>query len=219
MSEASLRDLVCEIGRRLYARNLCTATDGNISVRLDSGKFLITRSGVSKGYLTHADVLVADASGRLLEGEGKVSSEFTTHLAVYAVREDAQAVVHAHPPYATALTLAGVSLCDPVLPEFVMALGGAPAAPYATPGTPEGGEQIGLFARDADAIMLDRHGAVTVGKSLLDAYYKMEKLEHAAETLHHALAIGPVKRLSRADIDKLMAARVAYGARGKVYPV
>ncbi|MBI1318188.1 MAG: class II aldolase/adducin family protein [Candidatus Hydrogenedens sp.] len=219
MSEDALRDLICDIGRRLYARNLATATDGNISTRLGDNRYLITRSGVSKGYLTHADVLVADGSGALLEGSGKVSSEFTTHLAVYEERPDAVAVVHAHPPYATALTLAGVSLCDPVLPEFVMALGGAPTTPYATPGTPEGGDQIRLLAREADAIMLDRHGAVTLGESLLDAYYKMEKLEHAAETLHHALALGSVKRLSRADLDKLFEARKAYGATGKVFRV
>lgn len=213
----ALREQICEIGRRMYARNFVAASDGNISVRLENGHFLCTPSGVSKGFMQPDDLIVADARGAYVSGPGKVTSEFPTHLACYEERADVQAVVHAHPPHAIAFTLAGRSLAEPVLPEVVAAFGGIPTTAYATPGTPEGNEVIRPLIGQSDAVMLDRHGSVTVGASPDEAYFKLEKLEHAAQTLFAAHLLGDMKTLSPDEIERTLAARRAYGATGPVY--
>lgn len=218
-SDSELRTFICEIGRRMYARNLVAATDGNISVRLGEDRFLCTPSGVSKGFMQPDDLVVANASGELVEGTGKVTSEIFTHLAAYEERPEINAVVHAHPPTAVGLSVAGVSMTEPVLPEVLASIGGIPCTEYATPGTIEGASVIRELIRECDAVMLDRHGAVTVGETLLDAYLKMEKVEHAAESLLVACQLGDVRRLTREEIEKLYEARLAYGAKGKVYRV
>lgn len=218
MLEAALREAICEAGRRLHARNLVAATDGNISARLEDGTFLCTPSGVSKGDMRPEDLLVADAAGQLLAGRGRVTSEFFTHLAAYEVRPDIVAVVHAHPPTATALTLAGIDLTLPLLPDAVMAFGAIPTAPYATPGTREGADAVRGLIAQCDVLLLDRHGALTVGNTVLEAYFKMEKLEHVAQTLAAAYAIAKPAPLGEAAVARALEARVAYGAKGKAYP-
>lgn len=216
-NERELRTLICEIGRRMYARNYVGGTDGNISVRLDTQQFLCTPSGVSKGYMKPDDLIVADASGQRVRGPGKVTTEFPTHLACYEERPDVMAVVHAHPPTATAFTVAGVSLAEPVLPELVAALGGIPVSAYATPGTPEGNEVVRPLIRQCDGVMLDRHGSVTVGATLESAYFKLEKLEHAALVLLAARQLGAVRHLSGDEVDRALGVREGYGAVGPVY--
>jgi len=218
-SEAELRVLICELGKRLYARNLVAATDGNLSVRLGEDRYLVTPSGVCKGFMAPDDLLIANGKGERVAGEGKVTSEFLTHLAAYEERPDVFAVVHAHPPMATAATLAGLDLTLPLLPEMIMALGGVPTCPYATPGTPEGADAIREAVRSADALLLDRHGAVTVGKSLLDAYYKMEKLEHGAAVIFAAYTHAEPEALDDDQIARVVAARTAYGAQGPLGPI
>lgn len=217
--EATLRALICEIGRRMYARNYVGGTDGNISVRLPGADaFLCTPSGVSKGFMTPESLIIADASGKKVDGPGKVTSEFPTHLACYEERPDISAVVHAHPPTATAFTIAGVSLAEPVLPELVAALGGIPVTAYATPGTPEGNEVVRPLIRQCDGVMLDRHGAVTVGTSLEAAYFKLEKIEHAACVLLAARQLGAVKHLTPEEVERALQTRAPYGATGPLYP-
>jgi len=215
--ETELRTLICEIGRRMYARNFVGGTDGNISVRLPDGTFLCTPSGVSKGYMQPESIVVADAAGQKVRGEGKVTSEFPTHLACYEERPDINAVVHGHPPLATAFTVAGISLAEPVLPELVAALGGIPVSAYATPGTPEGNEVVRPLIRVCDGVLLDRHGSVTVGATLEAAYFKLEKIEHTATVLLAARQLGAVRRLSPDEVDRALQSRVAYGASGPVY--
>lgn len=216
-TEAELREEICEVGRRMYAKNLVAATDGNISARLGPGRFLCTPSGVSKGSMRPADLLIADGAGEKLAGEGRVTSEFFTHLAAYEERPDVFAVVHAHPPKAVGFTLAGVSLADAVLPEVVYSIGGIPTAAYATPGTREGGAVIRELIRRCDALMLDRHGAITVGNNPLDAYFKLEKIEHAAETILTARILGAVRGLDPLEIEKLYALGQDYGISGQQY--
>ncbi len=217
MNREAAEDLICELGRRMYARNLIAGTDGNLSCRLGVETFLVTRSGCGKGHLQRADIVVANARGERVEGDGKVSSEFFTHLAAYEERPEIQAVVHAHPPVATALTVAGVSLAEPVLPELIMNMGGIPTCAYATPGTTEGAASIRDHIRHCDAVMLDRHGALTIGSDLLDAYYKLERLEHAALTLWHARCIGPLTVLSADQVARIHAAGAAYGVTARLF--
>lgn len=217
MDETAVREAICLAGRMLHARNLVAATDGNISARLPDGTFLCTPSGVSKALMQPHDLIVADGAGERVAGEGKVTSEFHTHLAAYEERPDMAAVVHAHPPFAVAFTLARRTLEEYQLPEVVYTLGAIPTAPYATPGTREGAEALRPWIRRADAVLLAQHGAVTVGTTVLDAYLKMEKLEHACETLHHALALGSVPPLADGQVTKLKQLRRDYGVSGRGY--
>lgn len=217
MTELQLRKAICDVGRRLYDKNLALATDGNISVRLGPDRYLCTPSGVAKGRMEVNDLIIADGSGKKLEGAGKVTSEFTTHLVCYRERPDIHAVVHAHPPKAIGLSIAEVDLTELVLPEVVYTIGGIPTAGYATPGTAEGGEAIVELIRQCDAVMLDRHGAVTVGQDPYDALFKMEKVETAAESLLIAHLMGNVRRLNREQVEKLEAVRAAYSSHGRAY--
>jgi L-fuculose-phosphate aldolase len=217
--EHRLRELICALGRRLYDRNLVAATDGNLSVRLGEDRYLCTPSGISKGFMLPKDLVISDGQGNRIEGAGKVTSEFFTHLAAYEERPEINAVVHAHPITAIALTTMGISLEDPIIPEVVVALGGVPTAPYATPGTREGAEVLRPYIRECDAVMLHRHGAVTVGANLMEAYNKLEKLEHAAELLFMLRQLGEPPLLDVEQLRKLIACRGPYGASGKFWPV
>ncbi|MFP4380466.1 MAG: class II aldolase/adducin family protein [Candidatus Sumerlaeia bacterium] len=217
MEHKELKEAICEVGRRLYMKDLTVATDGNISIRLSPDRYLCTPSGVSKYDMRPGDILLADEKGNKIEGEGKVTSEFFTHLAAYEERDDISAVVHAHPPKAIALMLSGHTMEECVLPEVVYTLGGIPTTPYATPGTKEGSVVLREFIRQTDAVLLDRHGAVTVGKDVFAALRMMEKIEHAAETLVTAHLLGSVRRLKDEEIDKLLEVRVAYGFTGPTF--
>ena len=218
MNEREAREAVCEAGRRLYAKNLVAATDGNISIRLGADRFLCTPSGVSKGFMTPDILVIANSRGEKVSGEGRVTSEFFTHLACYEERPDIVAVVHAHPPYATALTLAGVDMTVPVVPEVVMTLCAIPTAGYATPGSREGADVVRPWVGTYDAFLLDRHGAVTVGKTVFDAYFKMEKVEHTALSIAAARGLGGARTLTPEMVVKLMAV-YTHGAEPPVpYP-
>jgi L-fuculose-phosphate aldolase len=195
------QDIVC-ICRMLHRKNYLAATDGNVSVR-HKDRLLITPSGVNKGIMEAEQILTVDLSGRVLEGEGKPSSEIRMHLLAYELRPDVSAVVHAHLPYATGCTLAGIDLLEPILPEVVITLGGIPTAPYATPGTTEVPEAIRGFLQEFDALLLSRHGAMTVGRDVVDAYNKMEKLEHTARVVLAARLQGPISPLPESEVEKL----------------
>ena len=204
------RDMV-DIGRRLHDKGLVAASDGNLSARTDAGHLLITGSGTYLGELTPDQIVRVTTDGRLVAGSRKPSSEMPLHLAVYRTRPDVQAVVHAHPPITTAFSFAGVSIAQCVIPEVVLTLGTIPTAPYATPGSDEGPFAIAGLIGDHDAIILERHGSVTVGKSLKDAYYKLEKVEHAAQVLFHARQLGKVIPLSREELRKIADVRQRLG--------
>jgi L-fuculose-phosphate aldolase len=195
------QDIVC-ICRMLHRKNYLAATDGNVSVRLGD-QLLITPSGVNKGIMEADQVLTVDLMGSVIAGTGQPSSEIQMHLLAYRLRADVNAVVHAHLPYATACTLAGIDLLEPILPEVVITLGGIPTAPYATPGTAEVPEAIRAYVQEYDAILLARHGAMTVGRDVVDAYNKMEKLEHTARVVLAARLQGPLPPLSDAEVEKL----------------
>src|SRR5574340_1423087 len=135
-TEWHLKEDIVRICRMLHRKNYLAATDGNVSVRLGDRVF-VTPSGVHKGLLEAYQILTVDLDGRLLSGEGKPTSEIRMHLLAYELRPDVAAVIHAHLPYATACTLAGIDLLEPILPEVGSTRGGIPTAAYATPGTEE----------------------------------------------------------------------------------
>ncbi|MGA9756697.1 MAG: class II aldolase/adducin family protein [Desulfobaccales bacterium] len=202
MSSHQLRQDIVRICRMLHRKNYLAATDGNVSVRLGD-QVLTTPSGINKGLMEADQVITVDLEGRVVMGEGRPTSEIRMHLLAYELRPDVTAVVHAHLPYATACTLAGVSLLEPILPEVVITLGGIPTTPYATPGSEAVPEAIRGFIREYDALLLSRHGAMTVGRDVTDAYNKMEKLEHTARVMLAARLQGPVTPLPAAEVEKL----------------
>ncbi|NLN93961.1 MAG: class II aldolase/adducin family protein [Candidatus Hydrogenedens sp.] len=218
MTETLLRNWICEIGRRLYQRDMIAAADGNISVRFGEDRFICTPSGMSKGFLRPDDLVIADSTGRKIAGEKKVTSEFFTHLKAYEIRPETQAVIHAHPTYATVLTILGIDTTIPILPEVVMNMVALPVAAYATPGSLEGAEVIATLIKDYDALLLERHGAITLGADLQEAYMRMERLEHAAKTLYLCHLAGKPKPLPPDALEKLMAVTVPEGTLPPPYP-
>lgn len=201
-AEDNARREIIVVCRLLHQKNLIAATDGNVSVRLDY-RLLLTPSGVHKGVMREDQLILVDLEGRLLQGAGRPTSEIRLHLTAYEVRPEVRAVVHAHPPLAIACSLAGLSLEEPVLPEVVLTLDGIPTVPYATPTTPEVPAAVREPLKSFDALILTRHGAVTLGRTLWEAYNKMEKVEHAAQIIWAAHLAGGAPRLSQAQVDKL----------------
>jgi L-fuculose-phosphate aldolase len=203
MREPELRHLLVEICQRLYRQGMIAAGDGNVSARLDDERVLVTPSGFHKGFLREEDVVIVDLHGKLLRGANRPSSEFLMHELVYAERPEMRAVVHAHPPITVGLALAGVSLAQCVLSETCLVLGPILTAPYSTPTTDEVPRILRPYVRQANAVVMDRHGALTFGRSLDEAYNRMEAMEHAAKITHAARVIGPVAPLPRPEVDKL----------------
>ncbi|MCD6405696.1 MAG: class II aldolase/adducin family protein [Planctomycetes bacterium] len=220
MTERETRALVCEIGRRLYQRGLIAGADGNISVRLPRGRLLVTPSGLSKGFMKPDDLVVTDLDGAPI-GSGKPTSELALHLAVYRKRGDVQAVVHAHPPTAVAMTVAGITLEECVMPEVLVYMGTVPTARYATPSSPEGAKAIEELIGNHEALLLDRHGAVTVGPDLPTAWERMEKIEQFAQIVVSARLLGGVRVLSAEELERLEknAATLGHSVDTSVCPI
>lgn len=207
MNEEALRRDIIEVGRRLYMKDFVASNDGNISIRLDENRILITPTGVSKGFMTPEMLLVVDRSGRVLEGTAKPTSEMAMHLAVYDERPDVGAVVHAHPPTATGFAVARVPLDKIALPEVVYNLGTISLAPYGTPSTKEVPDSIRGVIRTSDGVLLSNHGAMTVGPDVMAAYYRMETLEAVAKITLVARTLGGESFLSQTEVQRLYSIR------------
>ena len=195
---------IISVCQKLYEKNLIAGSDGNVSVRLSEDKILITPSGVSKSSLNTGDICSMDLAGRTLKGNP--STEKNIHLTVYREQKKARAVVHAHPPFTVALSLARREwkTLPPVLPETVAVLGPAPFVPYSCPGTLETAESLCPFLQKSSALILSRHGAVTWGESLQSAYLAMECLEHSARIIYLTEALGGAPPLSEDEIKQLL---------------
>jgi L-fuculose-phosphate aldolase len=209
-TEAGLRFELVRFGRLIHDFGYSPGTSGNLSVRLDEHRLLVTPTGMSKFLLEKEDMVIVDHSGRLLAGTREVTSEISMHLAVYERRRDVRAVIHAHPPVATAFACSGRALDDMLCQEAVMALGVVPLARYATTGTDEVAESLAPFIAGHDAILMANHGAVSYGTSLLSAFQRMETLEHLAQVSLAAHQLGSMMPLTLTQIDDLHAARNRY---------
>jgi len=210
--ETRLRGALCRIGALCYQKGYIVGADGNLSARLPDGSVLVTPAGAMKGFLEPHHLAHVDGDGRVLDGGPKPSSEIAIHLVSYRERADVHAVVHTHPPHAVALSIAGVDLQLPVIPEVVVTIGGTPTTPYATPGTHELPDSIRDVVRCSDTLIMKNHGAVTLGANLLDAFKKLDMVEHTAKILWlvHALK-GSVDPLPPEAVSKLLATRRALG--------
>lgn len=208
--KAALAQQICDVMRLMYQQEVVVANDGNVSARLPNGNILITASGVLKGFMTPDQVIECDPEGNALDGR-RVTTEIKMHVAAYKTRPDIGAVVHGHPIYAVAFSLAGVSLEAPNIPEVIVTLGTIPTAPYATPSTYDLPEGLRPYLAKGDVVIMERHGAVCVGKDLFDAFKKMEILEHTAKILHAAHTLGQVKPLDTAEVKALLESRKQLG--------
>jgi L-fuculose-phosphate aldolase len=204
--ESILRLAILECGQICYTRHLMASNDGNISVRLDESRVLITPAGLCKGRMEEDDLLIVDLDGNVLASanDRRSSSETPMHLEVYRQRPDVRAVIHAHPVFATALTVAGQDFPDDILPEVALTLGRVPVSDYATPSSREDADVIRPLIRDHNAILLRQHGSLTVGKNLDETLIHLERLEHVAEVFHHARLLGNVARIPPEELEKLM---------------
>ena len=210
-SETQLRADIVEVGRRMYARGYTASNDGNISVRIDANRLLMTPKSVCKGFMEPSMMCITDLDGRKLAGERDPSSEMQMHLEVYRQRPDVQAVVHAHPPIATAFAVAGIPLDRAVLAEVVTTLGSVPIADYATPSTKELPQAVSKYIKAHDGMLLANHGALTVGTDLYSAYFKMETIEHFAHISFIARMLGGERLLSKDEVLRLQGLRGMYG--------
>jgi L-fuculose-phosphate aldolase len=211
MTDSQLRADIVEVGRRMYARGYTASNDGNISVRLDDRRLLMTPKSVCKGFMTPDMLCITDLEGVKIAGERDPSSEMQMHLEVYRQRPDVRAVVHAHPPIATGFAVAGIPLDRAVLAEVVTTLGSVPIADYATPSTRELPDAVRKYVKAHDGMLLANHGALTLGGDVYAAYYKMETIEHFAHISLVARLLGGERLLSREEVFRLQGLRGNYG--------
>lgn len=207
-----LKKKLVEVCHKVYEKGFVAAYDGNISARSQNNTVLITRSGICKGNVTVNDIIEIDLNGKIISGKGKISTEHKIHLYAYQKRKEVNAVVHCHPVYATAFALIGEELEKHYLPEVLLTIGKVPLCKYATPSTNQVPESLEPYINHSWAMLLQNHGAVTFGKTLDDAYFKMEKLEHAAKIILLAKLIGKPRELSKKNInDMLKISEKTYG--------
>jgi len=208
---AMLKQEICDVGARLYQRGLVAGSDGNLSVRLTDEHVLCTPSGLCKGTMQPDDLCLVDLQGDQLAGRRPRSSEVLLHLQVMKARPDVQAVVHSHPPHATAFAIVGKPLPRAVSAEAEIVLGEVPIAPYATPGTTALAESVLPFVHQSNVCLLANHGVVTYAASLEQAWYYTEALESYCHTLHLAQQLGQPRSLSDAQCAQLQETRERAG--------
>jgi L-fuculose-phosphate aldolase len=209
MTEDDLRRSIVECGRICYERRLVTANDGNISVRVGDNQLLITPSGICKGRMAAGDLLLMNLNCDILSAsEGrKPSSETPMHLEVFRQRPDVRAVLHAHPVFATTLTVSDSPFPVDMLPEVLLTLGEVPTTRYATPSSHDDAQAVRELIKSHDALLLRQHGSLTVGIDLEAALTALERIEHVAEVYWRARMLGKVNRIPVADVEKLLAIR------------
>ena len=215
--EKALRDEIVRIGRLMYDRGLTVSNDGHISARLDDNRVLVTPSGLCKGMMEPDQLIVVDMAGKKVGSATTANrnlgptSETPMHLEAYRQRDDVMAVVHAHPPLTVALSIAGVTLADCMLPEVIVNLGLVPTTEYATPASKENVTAIRELVKGHDGIVLQRHGVLTVGRSLLEAFMRLETIEQIAQITLVLQMLGKGEPLEAAQVAKLLENRKKLG--------
>src|SRR5215813_330549 len=210
LGESGIHEEICRIGQILHQCGFVAGCDGNISVRTARNTVLATPTSISKGMMQPGDLVTVDMEGRQTGGHRRPSSELGMHLLFYRMRSDVRAVVHAHPPTATGFAAAGLALDEPLVAEVVVTFGSIPLALYGMPGTSDLADSLSPLIPAHDAILMANHGVVTCGPDLLNAFMKMEKVEHYAKIVAVARQLGPTRPLSDENVRKLMRARETY---------
>src|SRR4051812_31313697 len=209
--EFKLKEQMCDIGRRIWHKGFCAGNEGNHSYRIGADRVLCTPTGISKGNLKPDDICTVDMEGKQVSGKRKRTSEILMHLAIYKARADVKAVVHSHPPHATAFAIAGVELPTCIHPEAEVFLGAVKTAKYVTPGDTRLGESLLPYVMDSNTILLQNHGTVTFDVDLEGAYYKLEIVDAYSRILLLAKQIGSIRPLDASEMKELLDLKVRFG--------
>ena len=212
-TDAQAKTQIIEAGLKIYQRGLVAANDGNLSVRVGDNALWVTPTGVSKGSMTEDMLVKVDLEGNLLEGDRKPSSETRMHLRIYRENPEVRAVIHAHPPAATAFACAGLPLDRPIIQEAVVFLGPVPVAPFALPGSQAVADSVAPYCRDHRALLLEYHGAVTWGDTMEQAHYRMECLEQLAQVTLHLKTLGCDRVIPDSLVKDLEGLRPTWGIK------
>jgi L-fuculose-phosphate aldolase len=202
--DRKLKELICEIGRRVYQKGFAAANDGNLSIRVGPNEVLCSPTMICKGYMTPEDICAVDLEGNQIAGKKKRTSEILLHLSIMKARPDVQAVVHCHPPHATAFAVAGEPIPQCVLPEVEVFMGEIPIAPYETPGTQKFADTVLPFLKGTSCIILKNHGTVSFGKNLEEAFWKTEILDSYCRILMLARQLGRVEYFTQQQTNELL---------------
>ncbi|MBQ17037.1 MAG: aldolase [Planctomycetaceae bacterium] len=204
LHDRSLKEEICEIGRRVYAKGFAAANDGNISIRVGENEVLCTPTMICKGFMTPEDICAVDLDGNQIAGTRKRTSEVLLHLTIMKQRPDVKAVVHCHPPHATAFAVAREPIPQCVLPEVEVFTGEVPLAPYETPGGQKFADTVIPFLEGTNTIILASHGTVSFGKDLVDAFWKTEILDAYCRILLLAKQLGKVNYFDERETRELL---------------
>lgn len=217
--EQGPREDMCCIAGMMYAKRFLCGPAGNISARIGSERILMTPSVFFKQKLTPEQLIVVNMQGEKVDPvtdanrDLNPTSELPMHLAAYRERPDVGGVVHAHPSYCVALTVAGKEIRSQVLTEAMLFLGKIGVAGYATPTTGELGEAVARVVRGHDCVVLPYHGVIVAGKDMWDAYAKLEVLEQAAEINCLVNRMGGEIPLAKEHVEEMMKLREEMGMK------
>jgi L-fuculose-phosphate aldolase len=221
-TDAEARANILDIGRRMYMKNFVAANDGNISCRVSRDEILVTPAGVSKGFM-EADRLVrmrTDGSVLQAGSSSRPSSEIKLHLRLYNENPAIMAVTHAHPPVCTSFAIAGLALDKAIYPEAIINLGVVPCVHYEAPGSAGLPDAVAPYCRDYNAVLLANHGALSWGASLMEAFFRLEAMEHyALILLYTGSIIGKAESLNREQLSEILKIREDMGIRTGGAPV
>ena len=208
MDREEIAYAMVEVCHRLYDKGFVTANDGNISVRITGGTYFASCTSINKGSVTEQHIVEVDEAGKLVRGDFQPSTELPMHMLIYKYRKDIGAVVHAHPVYSTGYATARKSIPGNLFPEVITNIGDIPLAEYGTPATKELANSLIPHIQKSDVVLLANHGIVACGKDIWDAYYKLEKAEHAAHISFVANMLGGEKALLSEQVEKLIKLKV-----------
>lgn len=213
-NQFQVRREMCDIGHRIWLKGFCAGNEGNHSVRIAEDRVLCTPTGVSKGFLTPDQITIVDMDGTQIDKHNamKRSSEVLLHLQVYKARPDVKAVVHSHPPHATAFAIANIPIPEGIHPEAEVFLGKIPMAKYTTPSYKELGESVvALINKQTNTVMMANHGSVSFDSTLIGAYYKLEILDAYCRILLLSRQLGKVNQLTADEMVDLLKVKEKFG--------
>ncbi|MCI8949576.1 MAG: class II aldolase/adducin family protein [Lachnospiraceae bacterium] len=215
MNETEARKAIAEIGKRVYQNGYVGANDGNISCRIQENRIIVTPTGVSKGFMTEEMMVIMKLDGTVI-GSGRPSSEIKMHLRAYQDNPDINGVIHVHPPISTACSVIGMALDQPLVAEGVLVTGNIPIANYAKPGSQQVPESIAPYLKEYHGALLERHGAITWGKDVYQALYRMEAMEHQAKIMLYTCLLSyltgkTANKFSKEELDDLIQIRKDMG--------
>lgn len=205
MSISRIKEDFILVSRMMHKKDMVVGTDGNLSIKLSHDKFLITCSGINKGFITKDHLLIINKKGKILKGKKglKLTSEWKMHMKAYSLRSDINAVIHSHAPLSVSHSITNTKIPCDILPEVVMTIGNVPETKFSVPTSPNNADIIEKGVKNSDLVILKSHGVLSLGKDIFDAYNKLEKLEHLCFVNICSSVLGGAKKISKSKIKEL----------------